>query len=122
MTDTYTLGEMFNHDRDFKVQTIELPWVDNEKRISCIPAGLYLCQLGMYNKGGYPAYEIMNVPDRSEIKIHIANYLKDILGCIGLGLTRDATVPAVWNSKKAFNQFMDYLDGDPFFELDIREQ
>lgn len=121
MTDTYTLGELFNHDRDFKMQTLELPWINNERRVSCIPKGVYVCHLGMYNKGGYAAYEITEVPNRSEIKIHIGNYLADILGCIALGTDRDKTIPAVWRSKKAFNQFMDYLNGEPVFKLDIRE-
>ena len=39
-----------------------------------IPTGQYSASKRMYNKGGYMAIEIQNVPGRSHILIHIGNY------------------------------------------------
>ncbi|MAO23839.1 MAG: hypothetical protein Unbinned3818contig1000_29 [Prokaryotic dsDNA virus sp.] len=98
---------------DFKCYTVERPWLDNKARESCIPEGSYRMQLGMYNRGGYPAYEIMDVPDRSLIKMHIANNIDDILGCIGFGLELGCVDKkwAVTNSKRAMNDFMAAMEG-----------
>ena len=40
---------------DFECYTVERPWLDNKPRESCIPEGVYRLELGMYNRGGYPA-------------------------------------------------------------------
>lgn len=120
MTEVVTLGELFNKSRHMKLQTIELPDLDNMPRVSCIPEGLYVCNLTRYNKGNYPAYEITDVENRTHILIHIANYLHDILGCVGVGLNRDENIPAIWRSKQAYGIFMAYLDGVEQFELEIR--
>jgi hypothetical protein len=77
--------------------------------------------LGRYNRGGYPAYELelQNVPGRSLIKIHIANTMDDLLGCIGLGtdttyMAHPAEKPKRWavaHSTKALRLFMEKMDG-----------
>jgi len=33
----------------------------------------------MYNRGGYPAYEVMGVPERTLIKIHVGNSIDDVI-------------------------------------------
>lgn len=108
--------------------TIERPWLNNQQDVSCIPAGNYKAERDMYyggdgpgGKRDYECFEIRNVPKRSEIKIHIANYIKDIIGCIGPGMARDPNHPAVWSSTQAFNLFMDYMRGIDEFELIIRD-
>lgn len=65
----------------FQFKTLELPWKNNEKRMSCIPVGTY--QLVKHNSPKFGAcYWVQNVPGRSEILIHPGNYHTQILGCI----------------------------------------
>lgn len=72
-------------------KTLELGWHDNQKNISCIPMGKYLCKWtkspAMSLKHGYPfrTYEVQDVPDREGIRIHTANLFSELLGCIALG-------------------------------------
>lgn len=66
----------------FICNTIELPWKENEKKVSCIPEGNYLLQK-RYSKKFKWHIEIMNVTNRSSILIHPANNaLKELNGCI----------------------------------------
>ena len=62
--------------------TIELPWLGNQKRISCIPEGEYILQQRFSSKFGWHLH-LMNVPGRDLILIHPANDAKkELLGCI----------------------------------------
>lgn len=98
---------------EFECFTVEKPWLDNKRRESCIPEGVYKLKLGMYNRGGYPAYEVLGVPGRSLIKIHIGNTMDDVLGCIapGKSLGYAERKWSVSSSKKAFEEFMSAMDG-----------
>lgn len=85
-----TIGRMFvlnEHDgsvADFP--SLELPWKDNQKRISCIPTGTYPVKKHSSPKFG-KAFWVQDVPGRSEILIHKGNFFDDILGCILPGLS-----------------------------------
>lgn len=96
---------------EFECFTVERPWLDNKPRDSCIPEGRYKLKLGMYNRGGYPAYEVMDVPNRSLIKIHIGNTIDDIVGCIATGKALGYLERkwGVTSSKKAFKEFMEAM-------------
>ena len=62
--------------------TIELPWLGNQKRISCIPEGEYILQKRFSPKFKWH-FHLMNVPGRDLILIHPANDAKkELLGCI----------------------------------------
>ena len=63
---------------------MELPWIDNKRRISCIPEGQYKAVKHVSPKFGDCLW-IKDVPNRSEILVHKGNYNKDTLGCILLG-------------------------------------
>jgi hypothetical protein len=73
-----------NNEIQLTCRTLELPWKDNQKYISCIPAGVY-----KVIKHKSPKFKncfwIQDVPDRSEILIHKGNYHTDILGCVLVG-------------------------------------
>jgi len=114
-----TLGRLSSDDGELLLESLELPWLGNKPMESCIPAGDYLCRRSYYNRGGYDAYEITAVPNRTHILIHVANYPRDVVGCVGVGKSRDVQVPAVWRSKVAFSEFMAYLNGDVEFHLTI---
>jgi hypothetical protein len=100
---------------EFQCFTVERPWLDNKVRESCIPEGEYPIVLGRYNKGGYDAYEVMEVPGRTLIKIHIGNTIDDVIGCIAPGRAL-GTVYGKWGvtgSRPAFQKFMGAMDGEP---------
>lgn len=95
--------------------TVERPWEQNKPSVSCIPAGTYPVKLGAFYSGDgvggkpdYPAYEILDVPDRACIKIHKANTALQVKGCIALGkaLGTDGQRWAVRQSADAFREFM----------------
>jgi len=69
--------------------SLELPFLNNQKLISCIPEGGYDCTRIHSKKYGV-CYLVEDVPDRSDILIHIGNFATgkkiDTSGCILVGL------------------------------------
>lgn len=62
--------------------TIELPWLHNEPKISCIPEGRYELKKRFSDRFGYHL-QLMNVLNRSLILMHPANdALSELEGCI----------------------------------------
>ncbi|NOS94232.1 MAG: hypothetical protein HOP30_20135 [Cyclobacteriaceae bacterium] len=62
--------------------TIELPWLQNERNVSCIPEGRFELRKRFIKKFGLHLL-VVDVPDRSWILIHPANDAKTQLkGCI----------------------------------------
>lgn len=100
--------------------TVELPWKDNAPNASCIPPGEYVCRIRntQVNKtaGLDVAYELQTVLNRDNIEIHVANYPKDVKGCIGLGISRAyvAGFPMVTNSRAAIQDFYARMRGEDF--------
>lgn len=78
-----TLGEL--SFGSFTCKTLERPYLDNKPNISCIPKGTYNCKYTFSPKFLKYTYEIQNVPKRSGIRIHSANFFYQLLGCIALG-------------------------------------
>lgn len=82
--------------------TLELPWINNHKNISCIPAGVYKFKYRVSpSLGG--VLHLIDVDDRTWIYIHSGNYTRRIKGCILIGdsiryLDGD-TIPDVTNSR-----------------------
>lgn len=66
--------------------TLELPWLNNAKQVSCIPIGVYECSKRFSDKFGYH-FCVKNVPNRDFILIHQGNTKNDIKGCILVGRT-----------------------------------
>ena len=63
-------------------KTIELPWKENQRRISCIPEGIYKVRKRLSSKFKWHL-EVMNVKNRDLILFHPANNaLKELNGCI----------------------------------------
>jgi hypothetical protein len=64
--------------------TLEETWLNNEKSISCIPAGVY--EVESYSGTKYKeVWIVKNVPNRSAILIHWGNTEKNTAGCILMG-------------------------------------
>lgn len=81
-----TIGELW-HKGTLMAYTIELPWRDNKRQVSCIPEGTYT--LGRHNGSKFGLCPIVrNVPGRSGILFHAANDADDsdgsaqLQGCI----------------------------------------
>ena len=87
-----TLGKLFvmtGTRVDFECFTLELPWKDNKSRVSCIPKGTYKAVKMNHSPAfGYPHIWIQDVPNRYGIKIHRANKVEHLKGCIGVGKTQ----------------------------------
>lgn len=63
-------------------ETIELPWRQNKRMVSCIPEGQYRLIRRMHAKHG-DQLAVVNVPQREAILIHPANFaLSELQGCI----------------------------------------
>jgi len=85
----------------FSCKTLELPYLENHKNISCILPGEYECERIHHRKFGI-CWLVKDVPDRSGILFHAGNFaaerilleraiLRDVkkvdtLGCILVGL------------------------------------
>lgn len=116
-TEKSTLGKLYLNG-EFYGHTLELAWKDNEKNVSCVPKGVYEARKRSGDESAkykYQHIEILDVPDRSKILIHIGNYPKSTQGCVLLGGTR--ALNFVGNSRKAFYSFM--YDLQDFEELEV---
>jgi hypothetical protein len=82
-----TLGDLEISEAEntiFSCKTIELPWLNNQRNISCIPVGTYTVVKRTSEKYG-THFQVLNVPDRSMILIHAGNYYTQTQGCILVG-------------------------------------
>ena len=94
-----------------QLYSLELPWKNNSRRISCIPEGKYECVWHNSPKFGW-VYLVKDVPDRTHILFHPGNHPANTWGCILLGKTRG--VNRVWNSRQAIQEFTRILGRKPF--------
>jgi hypothetical protein len=96
--------------------TVERPWLDNKAFESCIPQGVYTCR--RYSSAKYPdTFEVCDVPERSKILIHTANWPDDVQGCIGLGLTQMGNTCGVSQSWDAMARFKERMQAVDEFDL-----
>lgn len=81
-------GTLFLRDGAAVCQTMELPWLNNARRTSCIKPGHYQLVQHWRAIAGLETLRLLAVEGRDGILIHVANLPKDILGCIAVGMTR----------------------------------
>lgn len=81
---------------------------------SCIPLGQYTTRIKWSNKLGR-VFEVQEVPNRTNILVHIGNTTKDTYGCILPGRYRDYS--QVRQSGLALGDILQELPDE--FELDI---
>ena len=112
-------GVVFDDDAIvYEFVTLELPELGNQKSISCIPEGTYeVHKITSPTKG--KCFQVMNVPGRTSILIHIGNYAHgkkvDTQGCILVGtsfvdMNEDGTID-VSGSTIALNKLLSILPG-----------
>lgn len=119
-TDKVTIGDGVAMNK-YYFKTLELPWNNNQKRISCIPEGTYKVVAHVSPKFG-KCFHVLNVPNRSEILIHPANMVSQLLGCIAPGTaTADINgdgILDVTNSRAAMAELLNLLPKE--FDLIIK--
>jgi hypothetical protein len=117
---------------DFKCKMLELPWLENQRYISCIPEGVYFCTKEIHGTFG-KCFRIHEVPGRSGVLCHYGNYVAsknpnkdkpDTEGCPLPGshygdLDGDGYCE-VLNSKPTINKMYDILPDS--FTLKITEK
>ena len=87
--------------------TLENPWLDNIRNISCIPEGEYDVRIRLPRESATRDYMhllVKGVPDRTYILMHIGNRPSDTSGCILVGLS--SSQDFVNNSKLAMDLLM----------------
>lgn len=114
---------------DWHCYTIERPWKQNQESESCIPEGIY--RMGRResnvvkrttNSEFLWGWEIQDVPDRTYIMLHPANWPDDLEGCIGVGdrFFWTAKGPMVSHSRKTFRELMGMLSLRMAWDIDIQ--
>lgn len=91
-----------------KFCTLELAWKDNERRISCIPAGKYRMTPEIHAKFGR-SFRIHDVAGRDGIMLHRGNYTNDTTGCIIMGMRFADLDGKGWFEVSQSKQALDYL-------------
>jgi hypothetical protein len=120
-SDQGTQGMLFYEG--FNCHTLELPWRDNQRSISCIPPGEYKCVTRKSPRFGL-TYHVTEVLGRSYILIHSGNWAGDVNkgykshvnGCILLGQKAGwlQGQRAVLTSKPTIRRFMEFMGYEPF--------
>jgi hypothetical protein len=88
--------------------TIELPWRNNEKKVSCIPEGKYFIRKRYSQKFAWHL-EVVDVANRSLILIHPANNaMLELNGCIA-PITKISGPGLGLMSRKAFSSLKDLV-------------
>lgn len=67
-------GLTFGSERTY---SLELPWRNNRRSISCIPEGVYVVKWAWSPRFQQWFYRVMNVPDRGGILFHPSNLAGD---------------------------------------------
>ena len=117
--DDCTIGRLWCGD--FQCMALELPWLNNAKNVSCIPAGTYRYNFRLSPKNG-PVLELKAVKDRTYIQIHAGNFTSQIEGCIlvgdGLKDINSDSITDVTNSKTTLKKLVDVAGDSGFITID----
>jgi len=92
-TKVSTIGNLYL-DGEWLCDTLELPYLDNQRNISCIPAGQYKVRLRLPRESATKDYLhllVEDVTDRSLVLFHVGNKSSDTRGCVlvGIGTEQD---------------------------------
>jgi len=82
-----TLGKMYvcsGLEFEKIIDTLELPYKNNENQLSCIPKGIYEV-VKRHSEKYKNHFHVLDVENRSMILIHNGNYYTNTLGCILVG-------------------------------------
>ncbi|MDY0308163.1 MAG: DUF5675 family protein, partial [Desulfovibrionaceae bacterium] len=106
----------------FSCFTLERPWLNNQRRVSCIPAGTYKGRVLPSPRFGIDLPELLDVPGRDQILIHPGNTIDDTEGCILIGLDRDESEPRIMRSRKALAALFEAIGDAREFWVNVRAE
>lgn len=133
----FTLGKLFlNPEENIFLYTLELPYRDNKSLISCIPEGEYIVRKYLSTTFGKCLKVENNNKDeciqlnqdgsvrqiRKNIRIHTGNSVRNFIdeqnykwncdsnGCILVGMSCDEKQGLVYESKKALNILLKFME------------
>ena len=92
-TEVSTIGKLYLNG-EWLCDTLENPYLDNQRNISCIPTGEYSVRLRTARESATKDYVhllVKDVANRDLILFHIGNTAKDTRGCVlvGIGTEQD---------------------------------
>lgn len=114
---TFSTGQVF--------KTIERPWLNNQRQVSCIPPGTYTCVPHGWEPNATvrekKAYLLLGTEPRTAILIHPANWADQLMGCIAPGMSSGilSGKPAVLSSQAAMAAICQIV-GQNKFQLTIQ--
>ena len=88
--------------------TLEKPWWWNEQLVSCVPNGRYPGTL-RYDKSDGWRIQLVGVPNRTGVQIHVGNYPSQTQGCVLVGTSYG--VNKVFNSVAAYAKLKEAFYG-----------
>lgn len=107
--------------------TLEKSWKGNEQSVSCIPEGNFTMEMRsspvvQRTSGFSEGWQVMDVPGRTYIMFHPGSWTKDTAGCILIGTEKDIVDNKLFlrDSQEAFKRFMELLDSQMQWEIQIR--
>jgi hypothetical protein len=117
-----TFGVLVRDDGIPFALTIERPWLDNQRSVSCIPTGTYTAKRHKSPRFG-ETFQLQDVPGRSEILLHKGNIDDDSHGCILVGeqFNNVRNEDGITASKEGFAEFMALQRGCDEFSLTIKD-
>ena len=101
-----TIGNLYLNG-EWLCDTLENPWLNNQRNISCIPEGQYKVRLRTARESATKDYLhllVQDVPDRSLVLFHVGNKSSDTRGCILVGIGSEQDL--VKNSRLAMDLLM----------------
>lgn len=134
-----TLGSIYSRQGGIICKTLELPWKENQRSISCIPEGRYRVtkekpipqddpnteadESGGRHPRPYWHFRIHDVPGRSGILIHVGTNPKHSQGCLLVGARfadYNTAFPVLEDSTKKLKWLTDNLPDE--FDLLIEKK
>lgn len=92
------------------VPNLKIQFMSLENNLKKIPTGTYDLKLDYSPSFKMNLWELYNVPNRSECKIHVANYPKELEGCIAIGTGfYSGDTAMILSSKDALTIFMNKM-------------
>jgi hypothetical protein len=124
-----TYGQLLDEENRILCVTLELPWWQNARDVSCVPPGEYPAHRSIHHSADgrtYEAFALVGVPDRDGIQIHVANLPSQLKGCIATGthfgeiaIASGDSGYGVGESEIAFVHLMNLLAGEQTMVLTI---
>jgi hypothetical protein len=108
--------------------TLELPWKDNQNRVSAIVPGEYEAFKRNSPSNGR-VIELRDVPGRSHIQFHSGNFIRNVLGCILVGdsirwdpdtISNGKWEPMVTNSVVTMNRLLELAPQEVILQITDR--